>query len=98
MRESFVSRTFSVFVTGPLKPSPSTLQQGSPSAGIGVVLPMQVASGTLPAFCVAGAGIPYSSVGTSEKLKPRLGDDVSSDLVFVRFQATIEVDVPSFVN
>ncbi len=59
---------------------------------------MQVASGTSPAFCVGGAGTPYSSVLTSENVSWRFGVDVSSDLVLDRLHETIELAVPSFVN
>src|ERR1022692_3940376 len=83
MRESSGSSTFSVTVAGPLNPSPSRLQHGRPvTGGASAVLPMQVASGTLPDFCVGGAGTPYSSVFTSENVSWRSGDDESSDLVF----------------
>ena len=99
MRESSGSRTFSVTVTGPVNPSPSRLQHGSPvTGGASAVLPMQVASGMLPAFCEGGAGTPYSSVLTSENVRWRSGVDENSDLVFDRFHETIEVAVPSFVN
>ena len=62
------------------------------------VLPMHVASGVLPGRCVGGAGTPYSSTPTSEKLRCGLGDGESSERVLERLQTTSEVEVPSSVN
>src|SRR5690349_4059519 len=55
----------------------------------------QSASGTEPAFWVAGGGTEYRRTGTRELLSDTFGWFVSRDRVLVRFQVTMLLEVPA---